>query len=119
MQKTTTLFSISTPDQSLNSTEIRFLWIPVERLTFTLNNPEIILFTLLLRNFLLLKLTFVSTRINNLVIGSSWVDHPGTLQITNLRTKDTCSITFEECNWLGSNMHNVSGPIKNAAGKEW
>lgn len=58
------------------------------------------------------------TKVHNLIIGSSWVDHPGTLQMSNLRTKDTCALVFEECNWLGSNMHNVAGSIKNSEGKD-
>jgi hypothetical protein len=60
-----------------------------------------------------------STKVHNLVLGNSWVDHPGTLTVKNVTKGDTATVTFEECNWFYSNLHNISGSIKNGAGKEW
>jgi hypothetical protein len=118
MQKMNTLFSINILARNPSSTEIPWTLIPAAKHTFTSSNLETTLFTLL-RRTIYVYLPNYRTKVHNLIIGSSWVDHPGTLQMSNLRTKDTCVITFEECNWLGSNMHNVAGSIKNGEGKDW
>jgi len=57
-----------------------------------------------------------TTRVNNLIIGSIWIDHFGTLVINNLKNGESCSLTFEKCGWLGSGRHAVNGYVKDASG---
>jgi len=58
------------------------------------------------------------SRVNNLIIGRVWIDHFGTLSITNLRTGDVCTINFEKCGWLSKGRYELSGTVKDSNGVE-
>lgn len=45
-----------------------------------------------------------------------WIDHFGTLAVRNIKTKDTCNITFEKCGWLGKGRYELSGHVKDSKG---
>jgi len=57
-----------------------------------------------------------TSRVYNLIIGSLWIDHFGEVNMTNLRTKDTCIVTFQKCGWLGKGRYEVAGQIKDSQG---
>jgi len=40
------------------------------------------------------------------------------MRIVNMRTKDTCVITFEKSGWLGRSKHDIHGYVKDAHGQE-
>jgi hypothetical protein len=58
------------------------------------------------------------SRVNNLIIGRIWIDHFGTLSITNATTGDSCTINFEKCGWLSKGRYEVSGTVKDSKGTE-
>eukprot|EP01119_Soliformovum_irregulare_P014379 TRINITY_DN3932_c0_g1_i1.p1 TRINITY_DN3932_c0_g1~~TRINITY_DN3932_c0_g1_i1.p1 ORF type:complete len:458 (-),score=95.25 TRINITY_DN3932_c0_g1_i1:113-1486(-) len=59
-----------------------------------------------------------TSRIQNLILGRIWIDHFGTMKITNLHTGDSCSIEFERCGWLSRGRYEISGSVRDASGRE-
>ncbi|XP_065638239.1 oxysterol-binding protein-related protein 3C-like isoform X2 [Quercus suber] len=41
------------------------------------------------------------TKVNNLIFGSTWVDSPGEMIMTNLTTGDKVVLFFQPCGWFG------------------
>ena len=41
------------------------------------------------------------TKVNNLIFGSTWVDSPGEMIMTNLTTGDKVVLYFQPCGWFG------------------
>lgn len=60
-----------------------------------------------------------TTRINNLIIGRSWIEHYGEFRILNRKTGDHAVLTFEKSSWAPwrSTKHVVKGEVKNSKGK--
>ena len=57
-----------------------------------------------------------TTRINNIIVGRTWMDSFGELKVCNLTTGASAVIKFKECGLLGGGRWEVSGEILNAAG---
>ncbi|ORX87354.1 hypothetical protein K493DRAFT_359914 [Basidiobolus meristosporus CBS 931.73] len=58
----------------------------------------------------------VNTRVNNLIIGSIYLDHYGDMVITNHRTGETCTLTFKQRGWLSSDINVIEGVVKDKSG---
>ena len=58
-----------------------------------------------------------TTRINNIIVGRTWMDSFGELKVCNLTTGASAVIKFKECGLLGGGRWEVSGEILNAAGE--
>jgi Oxysterol-binding protein len=58
----------------------------------------------------------VRTQVNNIIIGSMWVDHFGVMEVKNLTTGEKAVINLVKCGWFGKGHHEVKGEVKNASG---
>ena len=58
-----------------------------------------------------------SSRVNNLLVGRTWVDTFGELQVNNLKTGASALVKFKECNMFGMGRWEVSGDITGADGE--
>ncbi|KAK9761276.1 hypothetical protein K7432_013943 [Basidiobolus ranarum] len=58
----------------------------------------------------------VNTRVNNLIIGSIYLDHYGDMVITNHRTGETCTLTFKQRGWISSDVNVIEGLVKDKNG---
>jgi len=59
----------------------------------------------------------LETCAHNIIIGSMWVDHFGTLQITNHKTKEVGIIKFNRAGFFGSGRWEIAGEIKDETGQ--
>jgi Oxysterol-binding protein len=59
-----------------------------------------------------------SSRINNLIIGRSWMEHTGEFVIRNLKTGDVATLTFDKSSWAPwrSTKHVVRGEVNDSDG---
>jgi len=57
------------------------------------------------------------TRLHNLLIGRTWIDHYGLCTIVNRRTNDSVSITFQKCGFLNQGRHALVGQVVDSMGK--
>jgi len=59
----------------------------------------------------------LDTCAHNVIVGWMWVDHFGTLEVTNKTTGDKGVVTFTRCGWLGAGRYDISGQITDKDGK--
>jgi hypothetical protein len=59
----------------------------------------------------------VTTSVHNIIVGKLYVDHYGTLTVTNHQNNMTCSINFQPCGWSSSSLGVIQGSVE-IAGKE-
>jgi len=61
-----------------------------------------------------------STRVQSIIVGQTWLEHFGELKIINLKTKESCSVTFQKCGWtnLFSAIYDIKGYITNSKGEK-
>jgi Oxysterol-binding protein len=59
-----------------------------------------------------------TTRINNLIIGRSWMEHYGEFVIRNRRTGDKATVTFDKSSWAPwrSDKHVLRGSVVDSQG---
>lgn len=57
------------------------------------------------------------TRVHNLLIGRSWIDHFGTVTIENTTTRDVVTITYTKCGFLSKGRHELFGQVIDSNGK--
>jgi len=67
------------------------------------------------RDGVVLDLVPPPTKVNNLILGRTWVDSPGEMILTNLTTGDKVVLYFQPCGWLGAGRYEVGGYVYNAA----
>uniref|UniRef100_A0A2N9IZE7 Oxysterol-binding protein n=1 Tax=Fagus sylvatica TaxID=28930 RepID=A0A2N9IZE7_FAGSY len=67
------------------------------------------------RDGVVLDLVPPPTKVNNLILGRTWVDSPGEMILTNLTTGDKVVLYFQPCGWLGAGRYEVDGYVYNAA----
>ncbi|CAG8518416.1 3317_t:CDS:2 [Ambispora leptoticha] len=60
----------------------------------------------------------VTTCVNNLIVGSPWIDHYGDMVIINHITGDKCVLTFKARGWRGKDAFEIRGIVYDANGKE-
>ncbi|CAG8535573.1 1697_t:CDS:10, partial [Acaulospora colombiana] len=60
----------------------------------------------------------VTTCVNNLIVGSPWIDHYGDMVILNHLTGDKCVLTFKARGWRGKDAFEIRGYIKDHNDKE-
>ncbi|CAG8553161.1 1408_t:CDS:2, partial [Dentiscutata erythropus] len=60
----------------------------------------------------------VTTCVNNLILGTPWIDHYGDMVITNHLTGDTCVLTFKARGWRGKDAFEIRGYVKDSNNKE-
>src|SRR6185312_17378478 len=60
----------------------------------------------------------VTTCVNNLIVGTPWIDHYGDMVITNHLTGDVCVLTFKARGWRGKDAFEIRGHVKNSQGQE-
>ncbi|XP_043237792.1 oxysterol-binding protein-related protein 1-like [Amphibalanus amphitrite] len=53
----------------------------------------------------------VNCCVHNVIVGKLWIEQYGTMEITNHRTGDTCSIRFKEAGWIHKELHRLEGFI--------
>eukprot|EP01116_Phalansterium_solitarium_P002808 TRINITY_DN1308_c0_g2_i1.p1 TRINITY_DN1308_c0_g2~~TRINITY_DN1308_c0_g2_i1.p1 ORF type:complete len:457 (-),score=168.38 TRINITY_DN1308_c0_g2_i1:676-2046(-) len=58
-----------------------------------------------------------NTRIHNLLIGRTWIDHYGTVTIENTTTHDSVTISYTKCGFLSKGRHELFGQAIDANGK--
>jgi len=58
----------------------------------------------------------LDTTAHNVIIGGMWVDHYGTLQVTNHTTGDKCILRVTKSGWLGSGRYDVQGEVVDVNG---
>jgi hypothetical protein len=56
--------------------------------------------------------------VHNLIIGKMWIEHFGTLHITNVKTAEECTIEFKKGTFFGGTNYRVQGHIKTAKGRK-
>jgi len=54
--------------------------------------------------------------VHNCLVGRVWVDHWGSMPITNFKTGDKIEIKWKRCGWFGANRYEVEGDIVDANG---
>ena len=57
------------------------------------------------------------SRANNILVGRTWVDTFGEMQVNNLTTGAKALIKFKECNMFGTGRYEVAGDIVGADGE--
>lgn len=67
------------------------------------------------RHGVVLDLVPPPTKVNNLVVGRTWVDSPGEMIMTNLTTGDKVVLYFQPCGWFGAGRYEVDGYVYNAS----
>lgn len=60
----------------------------------------------------------VTTCVNNLILGTPWIDHYGDMVITNHLTGDTCVLTFKARGWRGKDAFEIRGYVKDSNNNE-
>ncbi|CAG8465349.1 2332_t:CDS:2 [Ambispora gerdemannii] len=60
----------------------------------------------------------VTTCVNNLIVGSPWIDHYGDMVIVNHITGDKCVLTFKARGWRGKDAFEIRGSVTDAKGNE-
>ncbi|KAG0370600.1 Oxysterol-binding protein-domain-containing protein [Gamsiella multidivaricata] len=60
----------------------------------------------------------VTTCVQNLIVGTPWIDNYGDMIITNHRTGETCQLTFKARGWRGKDAYEIRGFAADARGKE-
>jgi len=58
----------------------------------------------------------LETCAHNTIIGGMWIDHFGTVTITNTNTGMKGLLTFTKCGWLGAGRFEVTGDITDKSG---
>ncbi|XP_076437583.1 oxysterol-binding protein-related protein 1-like [Babylonia areolata] len=53
----------------------------------------------------------VNCCIHNVIVGKLWVEHSGTMEITNHQNKLRAVLNFKQCGWFGKDLHRVEGFI--------
>lgn len=53
----------------------------------------------------------VNCCVHNIIVGKLWVEHSGTVEITNHQTKMKTVLNFKPCGWFGKDIHRVEGFI--------
>ncbi|KAA8496552.1 Oxysterol-binding protein 8 [Porphyridium purpureum] len=61
---------------------------------------------------------FPTTSVCNLFVGSSYVDHYGSLFITSNKSDYEVDLEFSQCGWFESGRYDVTGHIKDGSGKD-
>jgi hypothetical protein len=51
------------------------------------------------------------SRVNNLLIGRSWIDHFGDQLVINLTRGEYCMLTFNQCGWFSAGRFTVQGAV--------
>mmetsp|Transcript_23605 Transcript_23605/g.39595 ORF Transcript_23605/g.39595 Transcript_23605/m.39595 type:complete len:450 (-) Transcript_23605:347-1696(-) len=51
------------------------------------------------------------SRVNNLLIGRSWIDHFGDQLVINLTRGEYCTLTFNQCGWFSAGRFMVQGAV--------
>ena len=51
------------------------------------------------------------SRVNNILVGRTWVDHFGELTVEALGSGLVCDLVFTECGWFGAGRYSVSGTV--------
>ncbi|KAG9287344.1 hypothetical protein G9A89_023715 [Geosiphon pyriformis] len=60
----------------------------------------------------------VTTCVNNLIVGSPWIDHYGDMIITNHLTGDKCVLTFKARGWRGKDAFEIRGIVNDSKDNE-
>ncbi|KAF9188730.1 hypothetical protein BGZ50_001175 [Haplosporangium sp. Z 11] len=60
----------------------------------------------------------VTTCVQNLIVGTPWIDNYGDMIITNHRSGETCTLTFKARGWRGKDAYEIRGFAADAKGKE-
>ncbi|KAG0211923.1 hypothetical protein BGX28_007205 [Mortierella sp. GBA30] len=60
----------------------------------------------------------VTTCVQNLIVGTPWIDNYGDMLITNHRTGETCLLTFKARGWRGKDAYEIRGFASDHNGKE-
>ncbi|KAF9083229.1 hypothetical protein BGX23_011680 [Mortierella sp. AD031] len=60
----------------------------------------------------------VTTCVQNLIVGTPWIDNYGDMLITNHRTGETCLLTFKARGWRGKDAYEIRGSASDSQGKE-
>jgi hypothetical protein len=61
--------------------------------------------------------TAPTTKVHNLILGKMWIEHIGELNVTNLKTRDTCIINFKKCGFFGNSVnYKIEGNIQDSDG---
>ncbi|XP_055955417.1 oxysterol-binding protein-related protein 1 isoform X2 [Patella vulgata] len=53
----------------------------------------------------------VNCCVHNIIVGKLWVEHYGTMEIINHRTKHRAVLNFKQGGWFGKELHKVEGYI--------
>ncbi|KAG0230016.1 hypothetical protein BGW42_001179 [Actinomortierella wolfii] len=62
--------------------------------------------------------TKVTTCVQNLIVGTPWIDHYGDMIITNHHSGETCKLTFKPRGWRGKDAYEIRGFAYDNAGRE-
>ena len=57
-----------------------------------------------------------ASRVNNIIVGRTWIDTFGEMSVHNMKTKQKALIKFKECGMLGGGRWEVTGDICSADG---
>ncbi|KAF9427712.1 hypothetical protein BGZ94_004340 [Podila epigama] len=60
----------------------------------------------------------VTTCVQNLIVGTPWIDNYGDMVITNHRTGETCQLTFKARGWRGKDAYEIRGFASDAKGTQ-
>ena len=58
-----------------------------------------------------------ASRVNNIIVGRTWIDTFGEMTVNNMKTKQHAVIKFKECGMLGGGRWEVTGDVVGADGK--
>ncbi|XP_046377333.2 oxysterol-binding protein-related protein 1-like [Haliotis rufescens] len=53
----------------------------------------------------------VNCCVHNIIVGKLWVEHYGTMEVTNHSTKHKAVLNFKQGGWFGKDLHKVEGFI--------
>lgn len=60
----------------------------------------------------------VTTCVQNLIVGTPWIDNYGDMIITNHRTGESCQLTFKARGWRGKDAYEIRGFALDARGAQ-
>ncbi|KAF8934971.1 hypothetical protein BGZ58_005324 [Dissophora ornata] len=60
----------------------------------------------------------VTTCVQNLIVGTPWIDNYGDMVIKNHRTGETCQLTFKARGWRGKDAYEIRGFASDSRSKE-
>ncbi|KAK2190624.1 hypothetical protein NP493_74g05044 [Ridgeia piscesae] len=58
----------------------------------------------------------VNCCVHNIIVGKLWIEHYGSMEIINHKTKHKSIVNFKPCGWFGKDLHIIDGGVYDSSG---